>query len=81
STPQDKQPSTNIQSTSAPSTYTNVHAKENNYDQAKEGEQLQDDEFTNPLCAPAQEEAESSSHNVGNSDVPTFNQPHVSEYR
>nr|GFC52773.1 Gag-Pol polyprotein [Tanacetum cinerariifolium] len=34
--------STNIQSTSAPSTHTNVHAKENNNDQAKEGEQLQD---------------------------------------
>nr|GEW16187.1 reverse transcriptase domain-containing protein [Tanacetum cinerariifolium] len=26
-------------------------------------------------------EAESSSHNVGNSNVPTFNQPQVSEYR
>nr|GEU54091.1 Gag-Pol polyprotein [Tanacetum cinerariifolium] len=45
------------------------------------GEQLQDDEFTNPFCAPAQEEAESSSHNVGNSNVPTFNQPQVSEHR
>nr|GEU50381.1 hypothetical protein [Tanacetum cinerariifolium] len=30
-------PSTNIQSTSAPSTHTNVHAEENNNDQAKEG--------------------------------------------
>nr|GEW26058.1 hypothetical protein [Tanacetum cinerariifolium] len=46
-----------------PSTHTNVHAEENN-DQAKEGEQIQDDEFTNPFCAPAQEEAESSSHNT-----------------
>nr|GFD10624.1 Gag-Pol polyprotein [Tanacetum cinerariifolium] len=27
------------------------------------------------------EEAESSSHNLGNSYVPIFNQPHVSEYR
>nr|GEW77734.1 putative ribonuclease H-like domain-containing protein [Tanacetum cinerariifolium] len=35
SNPQDKQPSTNIPSTSAPSTYTNVHAKENNNDQAE----------------------------------------------
>nr|GFD58169.1 hypothetical protein [Tanacetum cinerariifolium] len=34
SNPQDKQPSTNIQSTSAPSTHTNVHAEENNNDQA-----------------------------------------------
>nr|GFB87391.1 retrovirus-related Pol polyprotein from transposon TNT 1-94 [Tanacetum cinerariifolium] len=40
-----------------------------------------DDEFTNPLCAPTQEVAESSSHNIGNSNVPTFNQPQVSEYR
>nr|GEX28758.1 retrotransposon protein, putative, unclassified [Tanacetum cinerariifolium] len=51
-------------STSAPSTHTNVHAEENNNHQAKEGEQLQDDEFTNPFCASAQEEAESSSHNI-----------------
>nr|GEZ09629.1 retrovirus-related Pol polyprotein from transposon TNT 1-94 [Tanacetum cinerariifolium] len=42
-------PSTNIQSTSAPSTHTNVHVEENNNDQAEEGEQLQDDEFTNPF--------------------------------
>nr|GEV78711.1 integrase, catalytic region, zinc finger, CCHC-type, peptidase aspartic, catalytic [Tanacetum cinerariifolium] len=57
-------PSTNIQSTSAPPTHTNVHAEENNNDQAEEGEQLQDDEFTNPLYAPAQEEVESSTHNI-----------------
>nr|GFB54424.1 putative ribonuclease H-like domain-containing protein [Tanacetum cinerariifolium] len=71
----------NIQSTSAPSTHTNVHAEKNNYDQAEEGEQLQDNEFTNPLCAPTQEEVESSSHNLGNSNVPTFNQPQVFEYQ
>nr|GEU36857.1 copia protein [Tanacetum cinerariifolium] len=59
-----------------PSTHTNVHAEENNNDQAEEGEQLQDDEFTNPFCALIQDDAaESSSHNVGNSNVPTFNQP------
>nr|GEU61948.1 retrovirus-related Pol polyprotein from transposon TNT 1-94 [Tanacetum cinerariifolium] len=74
-------PSTNVQSTSAPSTHTNVHAEENNNYQAEEREQLQDDEFTNPFCAPAQEKAESSSHNIGNTNVPTFNQPHVFEYR
>nr|GEY87727.1 hypothetical protein [Tanacetum cinerariifolium] len=34
--------STNVQSTSAPSTHTNVHAEENNNDQAEKGEQLQD---------------------------------------
>nr|GEY10998.1 retrovirus-related Pol polyprotein from transposon TNT 1-94 [Tanacetum cinerariifolium] len=59
---QDKQPTMNIQPTSAPSTPTYVHAKENNDDQAKE-DPLPDDEFTNPFCAPAQEVAESSSHN------------------
>nr|GEX87459.1 retrovirus-related Pol polyprotein from transposon TNT 1-94 [Tanacetum cinerariifolium] len=77
SNPQDKQPSTNITSTSEPSTHTNVHAEENNNDQAEEGEQLQDDEFTNPLCAPPQDVAESSSHNIGNLNVPTFNQPQM----
>nr|GFA32683.1 integrase, catalytic region, zinc finger, CCHC-type, peptidase aspartic, catalytic [Tanacetum cinerariifolium] len=81
SNPQDKQPSTNILSTSTPSTPTNVHAEKNNNDQAKEGEHLQDDEFTNPFYVPAQEEVESSLHNNGNSNVPTFNQPQVSEYR
>nr|GEY33172.1 integrase, catalytic region, zinc finger, CCHC-type, peptidase aspartic, catalytic [Tanacetum cinerariifolium] len=80
STPQDKQPSTNIQPTSAPSTPTYFHAEENNNDQAEE-EQLQDNEFTNPFCAPTQEVAESSSRNIGNSNVPTFNQPQVFEYR
>nr|GEU40425.1 retrovirus-related Pol polyprotein from transposon TNT 1-94 [Tanacetum cinerariifolium] len=47
-----------------PSTPTYVHAKENNDIQAEE-EHLPDDEFTNPFCAPAQEVAESSSHNIG----------------
>nr|GEW53167.1 hypothetical protein [Tanacetum cinerariifolium] len=61
----------------APSTHTNVHAKENNNDQAEEGEQLQDNEFTNPFYTPIQEEAESSSHNIGNSNVPTLNQPQM----
>nr|GEW25894.1 retrovirus-related Pol polyprotein from transposon TNT 1-94 [Tanacetum cinerariifolium] len=74
-------PSTNVLSTSAPSTHTNVHAEENNNNQAEEGEQLQDDEFTNPFCALTQEVAESSSHNISISNVPTFNQPQVSEYR
>nr|GFC52517.1 Gag-Pol polyprotein [Tanacetum cinerariifolium] len=74
-------PSTNVQSTSALSTHINVLAEENNNDQAEEGEQLQDNEFTNPFCASTQEVAESSSHNLGNSNVPTFNQPQISEYR
>nr|GEY09554.1 hypothetical protein [Tanacetum cinerariifolium] len=48
SNPQDKQPSTNIQPISAPSTPTNVHAEENNDNPAEE-EHLPDDEFTNPF--------------------------------
>nr|GEY41929.1 uncharacterized mitochondrial protein AtMg00810-like [Tanacetum cinerariifolium] len=39
---------------------------------AEEGEQLPDDELTNSFCTPAQEDAESSSHNLGNSNVPTY---------
>nr|GEX07267.1 retrovirus-related Pol polyprotein from transposon TNT 1-94 [Tanacetum cinerariifolium] len=74
-------PSTNVQSTSAPSTHTNVNAEENNNDQAEEGEHIPNDEFTNPFCALTQEVAEYSSHNIGNSNVSTFNQPQVSEYR
>nr|GEW42010.1 retrovirus-related Pol polyprotein from transposon TNT 1-94 [Tanacetum cinerariifolium] len=54
SKPQDKQPTTNIQPTSAPLTSTYVHAEENNSDQAEE-DHIPDDEITNPLCAPAQE--------------------------
>nr|GEY22745.1 hypothetical protein [Tanacetum cinerariifolium] len=49
--PQDKQPTMNIQPTSAPSTPTYLHAEENNDDQAEE-DHLLDDEFTNPFCAP-----------------------------
>nr|GEU66871.1 hypothetical protein [Tanacetum cinerariifolium] len=79
SNPQDKQPTTNIQPTSAPSTSTYVHAEENNDDQAEE-DHLPDDEFTNLLCAPAQDVAKSSSNNIGNSNVSTFNQPQVSKY-
>nr|GFA89753.1 retrovirus-related Pol polyprotein from transposon TNT 1-94 [Tanacetum cinerariifolium] len=63
SNPQDKQPSTNIQPTSAPSTPTYVHAEENNDYQA-EGEHVPDDEFTNPFYTPVQEVFESSSHNI-----------------
>ncbi|GJW49657.1 retrovirus-related pol polyprotein from transposon TNT 1-94 [Tanacetum coccineum] len=38
-------------------------------------------EFTNPFYTPAQEVAESSSHNIGNSNLHTFNQQQDSEYR
>ncbi|GJV40974.1 retrovirus-related pol polyprotein from transposon TNT 1-94 [Tanacetum coccineum] len=52
---QDTPPTTNIQSTSEPTTPTNIHAEENNDDQA---------EFTNPFCTPVQEVFESSSRNI-----------------
>nr|GEV20973.1 hypothetical protein [Tanacetum cinerariifolium] len=77
---QDTQPTTNIQPIPEPSTPTYVHAEENNDNQPEE-EHLQDDEFTNPYCTTVQEVVESSSHNIGNSNVHTFNQPQVSEYR
>nr|GFA53604.1 retrovirus-related Pol polyprotein from transposon TNT 1-94 [Tanacetum cinerariifolium]GFA53621.1 retrovirus-related Pol polyprotein from transposon TNT 1-94 [Tanacetum cinerariifolium] len=70
----------NIQPTLEPSTPTYVHAEENIDNQAEE-EQLQDDEFTNPFYTPVQEVDESSSHNIVNSNVHTFNQPQVFEYR
>nr|GEW33038.1 hypothetical protein [Tanacetum cinerariifolium] len=80
SNPKDTKPTTNIQPTSTRSIPTYVHAEKNNYNQAEE-EHLPNDEFTNPFYASTQEVAESSSHNIGNSNVPTFNQPQVSEYR
>ncbi|GKC57575.1 retrovirus-related pol polyprotein from transposon TNT 1-94, partial [Tanacetum coccineum] len=69
---QDILPSTNIHPTTEPSTPTHANAKENNNDQA---------EFTNPFYIPIQEIAESSSSNIGTSNMHTFNQPHDSEYR
>ncbi|GKD13546.1 retrovirus-related pol polyprotein from transposon TNT 1-94, partial [Tanacetum coccineum] len=74
---QDTQPSTNIQPTSEPTTPTHAHAEENNDNQAEDTEL----EFTNPFCTPVQEVAESSSRNIGNSNVHTLNQPQDSEYR
>ncbi|GKE53090.1 retrovirus-related pol polyprotein from transposon TNT 1-94, partial [Tanacetum coccineum] len=68
----DTLPSTHIQPTSEPTTPTNVDAQENNDNQA---------EFTNPFCTPVQEIVESSSRNIGTSNIHTFNQPQDSEYR
>ncbi|GJS73232.1 putative zinc finger, CCHC-type containing protein [Tanacetum coccineum] len=68
----DTLPSTHIQPTSEPTTLTNVLAEENNDNQA---------EFTNHFCTLVQENAESSSRNIGNSNVHTFNQSQDSEYR
>nr|GEW39357.1 ribonuclease H [Tanacetum cinerariifolium] len=77
---QDTQPTTNIQPTSELSTPTYIHAEENNVNQAEE-EHLLEDEFTNPFGTSIQEVDESSSHNIGNSNVHEVNQPQVSEYR
>nr|GEW51136.1 integrase, catalytic region, zinc finger, CCHC-type, peptidase aspartic, catalytic [Tanacetum cinerariifolium] len=71
---QDTPPTTNIQSSTEPTNPTNANAEENNDIQAEH-------EFINPFCTPVQEVAESSSHNIGNLNVHTFNQPQVSEYR
>ncbi|GJV79039.1 retrovirus-related pol polyprotein from transposon TNT 1-94, partial [Tanacetum coccineum] len=51
----DTLPLTHIQPTSEPTTPTNIHAEENNDNQA---------EFTNPFCTLVQENAESSSRNI-----------------
>ncbi|GJT71802.1 retrovirus-related pol polyprotein from transposon TNT 1-94 [Tanacetum coccineum] len=77
---QDTKPSTNIHPTTEPSTPTYVHAEENNDNQA-EDTQVQQDEFTNPFYTPVREVVESSSRNIGNSNLHTFNQPQDSEYR
>ncbi|GJY26144.1 hypothetical protein Tco_0400870 [Tanacetum coccineum] len=69
--PQDTHTSTNIQPTSEPTTPTNAHAEENNDNQADDTE----NEFTNPFCTPVHKVSESSSHNIGNSNMHTFNQP------
>nr|GEV32126.1 hypothetical protein [Tanacetum cinerariifolium] len=63
SNPQDKQPSTNIQPTSAPSSPTYDHVEENN-DYQEEGEHVQDDEFTNPLYHPLKQVRENPSRPV-----------------
>nr|GEV67840.1 retrovirus-related Pol polyprotein from transposon TNT 1-94 [Tanacetum cinerariifolium] len=69
---------TNIQTTSAPSTPTNVHAEENNDHQAEE-EHLPDDEFTNPFYAQAQEVLESSSHNIAFLNGPLKEEVYVAQ--
>ncbi|GKE04335.1 retrovirus-related pol polyprotein from transposon TNT 1-94, partial [Tanacetum coccineum] len=49
---QDTPPTTNNQYSTEPTTpTTNVHAEENNYNQAKDT-QVQQDEFINPFCTP-----------------------------
>ncbi|GJT65460.1 retrovirus-related pol polyprotein from transposon TNT 1-94, partial [Tanacetum coccineum] len=77
---QDTQPSMNIHPRTEPSTLINVHAEENNDNQAKDT-QVQQYEFTNVFYTPVRDVAESSSRNIGNSNLHTFNQPQDSEYR
>ncbi|GJW85316.1 retrovirus-related pol polyprotein from transposon TNT 1-94 [Tanacetum coccineum] len=74
---QDTLTSTNIHPTTEPSTPTNVLAEENNDNQADDTKH----EFTNPFCTPVQGVAESSSCNIGNSNLHTFNQPQDSKYQ
>nr|GEW75497.1 integrase, catalytic region, zinc finger, CCHC-type, peptidase aspartic, catalytic [Tanacetum cinerariifolium] len=62
-----------------PKNPTNANAEENNDNQEK-NKQLQEHEVVNPFCTPIQEVAKSSSHNISNSNVHTFNQPQVSKY-
>ncbi|GKD16461.1 retrovirus-related pol polyprotein from transposon TNT 1-94, partial [Tanacetum coccineum] len=50
---------------------------ENNDNQAEDTKL----EFTNPLCTPVQEVAESSSRNIGTSNMHTFNQAQDSKYQ
>ncbi|GKD94258.1 retrovirus-related pol polyprotein from transposon TNT 1-94, partial [Tanacetum coccineum] len=80
STKQDTLPTTTIHPTSEPSTPINVHAEGNNDNQSEDAH-FEPYEFVNPFCTPVQERAESSSRNVDNSNMRTFNQPQDSEYR
>ncbi|GKG43497.1 hypothetical protein Tco_0480181, partial [Tanacetum coccineum] len=53
----------------------NVYVEENNDYQGADTQH----EFTSPFCTPIQEVAESSSRNIGNSNMHTFNQPQDSD--
>nr|GEU97736.1 copia protein [Tanacetum cinerariifolium] len=63
-----------VASINEPTNPTNANAEENNDNQAEH-------EFISPFFTPVQAVAESSSHNIGNLNVHTFNQPQVSKYR
>nr|GFA27907.1 integrase, catalytic region, zinc finger, CCHC-type, peptidase aspartic, catalytic [Tanacetum cinerariifolium] len=66
--------------TTEPTNPTSFNAEENNDNQA-EDTQFHQDEFINPFCTPVREIAESSLHNIDNSNMHTLYQPHDSEYR
>ncbi|GKF72682.1 hypothetical protein Tco_0208796, partial [Tanacetum coccineum] len=66
---------------------THGQAEENNNDQAEEynnnhapNASFQEDEFINPFCTRVQEIGESSSHNIDNTDVHSF-QPQSHDYQ
>ncbi|GJY28916.1 retrovirus-related pol polyprotein from transposon TNT 1-94, partial [Tanacetum coccineum] len=69
---QDTPPITNNPCTTEPPTPTSVNAEENNENQVADTH-LQQDEFINPFCTPVQEVTKSSSHNIDNSNMHTFN--------
>nr|GEX50143.1 hypothetical protein [Tanacetum cinerariifolium] len=78
---QDPPPIMNNPSSTEPSNpTTNIHAKENNDNQAEDS-LIQQDEFINPFCTPIREVAESSSRNIDNLNMHTFNQPQDSKYQ
>ncbi|GJU11022.1 hypothetical protein Tco_1133418 [Tanacetum coccineum] len=58
---------------------THGQAEENNNDQAPNAS-IQEDEFINPFCTRVQEIGESSSRNIDNTDVHSF-QPQSHDYR
>ncbi|GJY83243.1 retrovirus-related pol polyprotein from transposon TNT 1-94 [Tanacetum coccineum] len=78
---QDIPPTTNNPSSTEPTTpTTDVYAEENNNNQVKDT-QVQQAEFINPFCTPVREVAESSSHDINNSNIHTFNQLQDFEYQ
>nr|GEV15701.1 hypothetical protein [Tanacetum cinerariifolium] len=78
---QDTPTTTNIQSSTEPTSPTiNIHAEENNNDQV-EDTQFHPDEFINIFYTLVQEVVESSSRNIDNSNMHTFYQPHDFKYR
>ncbi|GJV96112.1 retrovirus-related pol polyprotein from transposon TNT 1-94 [Tanacetum coccineum] len=78
---EDTPPTMNNPFSIQPTTPTiNVHAKENNNNQADVTLEQQD-KFINPFCTPVQEIAKSSSRNIDNSNMHTFYQPYDSEFR
>ncbi|GJY26709.1 retrovirus-related pol polyprotein from transposon TNT 1-94 [Tanacetum coccineum] len=74
---QDTPPTMNNPSLTEPTTpTTNVHAEENNDNQA-ENTDVQQAEFINPFCTLVREVAESSSYNIDNLKMHIFNQPQI----